>query len=61
MRNDPIPTARRSSGSQLTQLAFIERGLASRNETKLSGKYVTALAVLSKVAQRLNAARNSIK
>ena len=39
------------------QKAFIERGLASREAARKSGKYVAAAMVLGKLARRLDKAR----
>lgn len=50
---------RRNVEFRQAQLAFIERGLASGEAAKQSGKYVAASAVLGKLARRLNKARKA--
>ena len=48
---------RRNVEFRQAQRAFIERGLASGDAAKRSGKYVSASAVLGKLARRLGKAR----
>jgi len=48
---------RRNVEFRQAQKAFIERGLASAEAAKKSGKYVSSTAVLGKLARRLNKAR----
>ena len=48
---------RRNVEFRQAQKAFIERGLASGEAAKKSGKYVSAAAVLGKLARRLGKAR----
>lgn len=48
---------RRNVEFRYAQKAFIERGLASGEAARKSGKYVSAAAVLGKLARRLNKAR----
>ena len=47
---------RRNVERRLAQRAFLARGLASRDAAKKSGKYVTADAVLSKLAAKIESA-----
>ena len=48
---------RRNVEYRRAQAAFIERGLASRDAARASGRYVTAAAVLGKLDRRLKGAR----
>jgi predicted transcriptional regulator len=48
---------RRNVEYRQAQLAFIERGLASGEAARKSGKYVSSAAVLGKLARRLDKAR----
>ncbi len=48
---------RRNVEFRLAQKAFIERGLASGQASRKSGEYVSAAAVLGKLARRLDKAR----
>jgi predicted transcriptional regulator len=48
---------RRNVEFRYAQKAFIERGLASRQAAKKSGKYVPAATVLGKLGRRLDKAR----
>ena len=48
---------RRNVEFRYAQKAFIERGLASGATARKSGKYVSAAAVLGKLARRLDKAR----
>jgi predicted transcriptional regulator len=48
---------RRNVEFRHAQKAFVERGLASGEAAKKSGKYVSAAAVLGKLARRLGKAR----
>jgi predicted transcriptional regulator len=48
---------RRNVEFRYAQKAFIERGLASGEAARKSGKYVSAAAVLAKLARRLGKAR----
>ena len=48
---------RRNVEFRYAQKAFIERGLASGAAARKSGKYVSATAVLGKLARRLGKAR----
>lgn len=48
---------RRNIEFRQAQQAFIKRGLASAEAAKQSGEYVSASAVLGKLAQRLDQAR----
>lgn len=48
---------RRNVEFRQAQRAFMERGLASANAARKSGKYVSAAAVLSKLSRRLEKAR----
>jgi len=48
---------RRNVEFRYAQKAFIERGLASGEAAEKSGKYVSAAAVLGKLARRLGKAR----
>lgn len=48
---------RRNVEYRQAQLAFIERGLASSEEARKSGRYVSSSAVLGKLAHRLDEAR----
>lgn len=48
---------RRNVEFRYAQKAFIERGLASARATEKSGAYVSAAAVLGKLARRLDKAR----
>jgi predicted transcriptional regulator len=48
---------RRNVEFRYAQKAFIERGLASGEAARKSGKYVSAAAVLAKLARRLGPAR----
>ena len=50
---------RRNVEFRYAQKAFIERGLASGEVAKKSGKFVSAAAVLGKLARRLNNARKT--
>lgn len=50
---------RRNVEYRQAQLAFIERGLASAEAARQSGKYVSSAAVLSKLARRLDKARKA--
>lgn len=50
---------RRNIEFRHAQKAFIERGLASAEAARKSGKYVAAVAVLGKLARRLDKARRS--
>ena len=50
---------RRNVEYRHAQTAFIERGLASAEKAKQSGKYVAAATVLDKIARRLDKARKS--
>ena len=50
---------RRNVEFRYAQRAFIERGLASGEVAKKSGKFVSAAAVLGKLARRLNKARKT--
>jgi predicted transcriptional regulator len=47
---------RRNVELRRAQQAFIERGLASREEARLSGKYVSSGKVLGKLSARLEKA-----
>jgi predicted transcriptional regulator len=49
---------RRNVEFRRTQQEFIARGLASRDAAKLSGEYVSASKVLSKISARLKKATN---
>lgn len=42
-----------------SQAAFIERGLASREKARESGRYVSASSVLAKLERRLDKAKKS--
>jgi predicted transcriptional regulator len=48
---------RRNVEFRRAQAAFVARGLASRDSARASGRYVTAAAVLGKLARRLKSAR----
>ena len=48
---------RRNVEFRQAQKAFIERGLTSGQAAKKSGEYISAVAVLGKLAQRLDKAR----
>jgi predicted transcriptional regulator len=50
---------RRNVEFRQAQLAFIERGLASGEAAKKSGKYIAASAVLGKISRRINKARKN--
>lgn len=50
---------RRNVEFRQAQKAFIERGLASAEAAKKSGKYVSSSAVLGKLASRLDNARKT--
>ena len=50
-------SVRRNVEFRQAQKAFIERGLASAEATKKSGKYVSSATVLGKLARRLEKAR----
>jgi hypothetical protein len=50
---------RRNVEFRYAQKAFIERGLGSGEVAKKSGKFVSAGAVLGKLARRLNKARKN--
>ena len=50
---------RRNVEYRHAQLAFIERGLASADAARKSGKYVSSAAVLGKLARRLGKARKA--
>jgi len=50
---------RRNVEFRYAQKAFIERGLASGEVAKKSGKFVSAAALLGKLARRLNKARKT--
>ena len=52
---------RRNVEFRQAQKAFIERGLASSEVTKKSGKYVSSAAVLGKLSRRLNKARKECR
>jgi len=49
---------RRNVEYRQAQAAFIERGLASRDAARASGRYVKASTVLGKIKRRLANARN---
>jgi len=48
---------RRNVESRQAQKAFVERGLASAEAARKSGKYVSSAAMLGKLARRLEKAR----
>jgi predicted transcriptional regulator len=48
---------RRNVEYRRAQVAFVERGLASRDAARASGRYVTAAAVRGKLDRRLKSAR----
>ena len=48
---------RRNVEFRQAQMAFIERGLASAEAARKSGKYVSSAAMLGKLARRLGKAR----
>lgn len=48
---------RRNIEWRRTQQAFIERGLAARDEARATGNYISAAAVLGKLERRLAKAR----
>ncbi|MCM2288734.1 MAG: prevent-host-death protein [Sulfuritalea sp.] len=48
---------RRNVEYRQAQAAFIERGLASRDAARASGRYVKAATVLGKLKRRLTSAR----
>ena len=50
---------RRNVEFRQAQLAFIERGLASGEAAKKSGKYIAAPVVLGKISRRINKARKN--
>ncbi|MCX7173486.1 MAG: hypothetical protein NT159_06120 [Proteobacteria bacterium] len=50
-------SVRRNVEFRQAQKAFIERGLASAETTKTSGKYVSSATVLGKLTRRLEKAR----
>ena len=50
---------RRNVEFRQAQLAFIERGLASGEAAKKSGKYIAASVVLGKISRRINKARKN--
>ena len=50
-------SVRRNVEFRQAQKAFIERGLASAEATKKSGRYVSSATVLGKLARRLEKAR----
>lgn len=50
---------RRNVEYRQAQLAFVERGLASADAAKKSGKYVSSSTVLGKLARRLDKARKA--
>lgn len=50
-------SVRRNVEYRQAQAAFIERGLASRDAARASGRYVTAATVLGKLDRRLKNAR----
>ena len=52
---------RRNVERRQTQQAFVERGIASRDAAKESGKYIAADVVLGKLAARLEKAAQSAK
>ncbi len=52
-------SVRRNVEFRQAQKAFIERGLASADAAKKSGKYVSSAAVLGKLARRLAKARKA--
>ncbi len=50
---------RRNVEYRKAQAAFIERGLASRDAARTSGRYVKAATVLGKIKRRLAKARST--
>jgi len=52
-----VEAVRRNVEFRQAQQAFMERGLASADAARKSGKYVSATAVLSKLSRRLEKAR----
>ena len=52
---------RRNVERRQTQQAFVERGIASRDAARESGKYVAADVVLGKLAARLEKVAQSAK
>jgi len=50
---------RRNVEFRQAQRAFVERGLASAEAAKKSGKYITASAVLAKIGRRVARARKA--
>ena len=51
---------RRNVEFRRAQAAFVERGLASRDEARASGRYVAAATVLGKLDRRLKTARKKV-
>lgn len=51
---------RRNVEFRQAQKAFLERGLASREASRKSGKYVSSAAMLGKLARRLELARKGL-
>lgn len=52
-----LESVTRNIEARRAQQAFIERGLASAERARKSGKYVTAEAVLQKLSRKLELAR----
>lgn len=50
-------SVRRNVEYRRLQRVFLQRGLASAESTRITGKYVPAQSVLSKLSQRLEQAR----
>ena len=48
---------RRNVEFRQAQMAFVQRGLASANAAKKSGKYVSSASMLGKLSRRLERAR----
>jgi predicted transcriptional regulator len=54
-------SVRRNVEFRQAQRAFVERGLASAESARQSGKYVSSSAVLGKLARRLEGARRKAR
>jgi predicted transcriptional regulator len=58
MKTSNMPELPRNIESKLAQRALIERGLASRDAAKQSGKYVSSEEVLRELDRMLTDAKN---